>query len=120
MHLDGTQGRQLLRVLLQTAMINHSSLASQALKLIIRHFSQRDEMVKGFKQVHTCLYVHVCTYVCMYVCMYVYNCMHLYNEQLAFGSHDCSQSVLLCCDVSYVLFIRFSCWYRMRRYRTIG
>ena len=26
MHLDGTKGRQLLRVLLQTAMINHSPL----------------------------------------------------------------------------------------------
>ena len=51
MHLDGTKGRQLLRVLLQTAMINHSPLALQALKLIIRHFSQREEMVKGFKQV---------------------------------------------------------------------
>lgn len=51
MHLDESKGKQLLRVLLQTSMIAHSPLVSQALKLVIRHFSQREEMVKGFKQV---------------------------------------------------------------------
>ena len=32
-------------------MVNHAPLASQALQLLIRHFSQRKEMVEGFKQV---------------------------------------------------------------------
>lgn len=31
--------------------VNNATLASQSLKLLIRHFSQRKEMVDGFKQV---------------------------------------------------------------------
>ncbi len=50
-NLDGDQGRQLLRVLIQMVCVNHSPLAAQALRLLIRHFSQRKEMVEGFKQV---------------------------------------------------------------------
>ena len=49
--LDGDSGRQLLRVLIQMVTVNNSTLASHALKLLIRHFSQRKEMVEGFKQV---------------------------------------------------------------------
>ena len=60
MHLDGTKGRQLLRVLLQTAMINHSPLASQALKLIIRHFSQREEMVDPYSVQDTRIGILAC------------------------------------------------------------
>ena len=51
MDLGTDSGRQLLRVLVQMVMVNHAPLASQALQLLIRHFSQRKEMVEGFKQV---------------------------------------------------------------------
>lgn len=51
MDMDGDRGRQLLRVLIQMAMMNHAPLSAQSLKLLIRHFSQREEMVNGFKQV---------------------------------------------------------------------
>ena len=51
MDLGTDRGRQLLRVLVQMVMVNHAPLASQALQLLIRHFSQRKEMVEGFKQV---------------------------------------------------------------------
>ena len=51
MDLGMDSGRQLLRVLVQMVMVNHAPLASQALQLLIRHFSQRKEMVEGFKQV---------------------------------------------------------------------
>ena len=49
--MDGDNGRQLLRVLIQMITVNNSMLASRALKLLVRHFSQRKEMVDGFKQV---------------------------------------------------------------------
>ena len=52
MDLGIDSGRQLLRVVIQMVMVNHAPLASQALQLLIRHFSQRKEMVEGFKQVH--------------------------------------------------------------------
>ena len=51
MDLGTDSGRQLLRVVVQMVMVNHAPLASQALQLLIRHFSQRKEMVEGFKQV---------------------------------------------------------------------
>ncbi|XP_064398624.1 inositol 1,4,5-trisphosphate receptor type 2-like isoform X2 [Halichondria panicea] len=51
MDLDGVKGRQLLRILIQMVMASHASLASNALNLLIRHFSQRKEMVQGFRQV---------------------------------------------------------------------
>ena len=51
MDLGTDFGRQLLRVVVQMVMVNHAPLASQALQLLIRHFSQRKEMVDGFKQV---------------------------------------------------------------------
>jgi inositol 1,4,5-triphosphate receptor type 1 len=51
MALDSEQGCQLLRVLILLAMSSHASLSAEALKLLIRHFSQRKEIVNGFKQV---------------------------------------------------------------------
>ena len=57
MDLDDKQGKQLLRVLLQLSMVSNPQLASKALKLIIRYFSQRDEMVKGFTQVWLLHYI---------------------------------------------------------------
>lgn len=53
MSLDSEQGCQLLRVLIQLAMSSHTSLSAKSLKLLIRHFSQRKEIVNGFKQVGT-------------------------------------------------------------------
>jgi len=50
--LDGDKGRQMLRVLVQMAMTGHAPLAASAIRLLIRHFSQRREMVNGFKQVY--------------------------------------------------------------------
>ncbi len=54
MDLDGDKGRQLLRTLIQMVMVSHPSLASNALNLLVRHFSQRKEMVQGFRQVGEC------------------------------------------------------------------
>ena len=47
MSLDLEQGCQLLRVLILLAMSSHASLSAEALKLLIRHFSQRKEIVNG-------------------------------------------------------------------------
>lgn len=52
MDLDDSQGRQLLRVLLQMSMSKNTALSLQALKLIVRHFSQRQELTKCFTQVY--------------------------------------------------------------------
>ena len=49
--LDGDKGRQLLRILIQMVIVKHPPLAADALNLLIRHFSQRKEMVHGFRQV---------------------------------------------------------------------
>ena len=49
--MDGDGGRLLLRVLLMMTMSKHPNLVSQALKLVISHFSQREEMVSGFRKV---------------------------------------------------------------------
>ena len=56
MDLDSEKDCQLLRVLITLSMSSHASLAAEALKLLIRHFSQRKEIVHGFKQVHICKY----------------------------------------------------------------
>ena len=66
MALDDEQGRMFLRVLLQLAMTNHPPLVSKALKLLMRHFSQRKEVVDGFKQVLIVTYV-LYTFVCTYL-----------------------------------------------------
>jgi hypothetical protein len=51
MELDDSQGRQLLRVLLQMSMSSTPYLSSKSLKVLIRHFSQRHELTKCFTQV---------------------------------------------------------------------
>lgn len=51
MDLDDSQGKQLLRVLLQMSMSKNPQLSLQALKLIARHFSQRSELTRCFTQV---------------------------------------------------------------------
>ena len=66
MALDDEQGRMFLRVLLQLAMTNHPPLVSKALKLLMRHFSQRKEVVDGFKQVLIVIYV---LYTFVYTCL---------------------------------------------------
>ena len=65
MALDDEQGRMFLRVLLQLAMTNHPQLVSKALKLLMRHFSQRKEVVAGFKQVMVLCFLFVCLSVCL-------------------------------------------------------
>lgn len=49
--MDGDGGRLLLRILIMMTMSKHPNLVSQALKLVISHFSQRKEMVNGFRKV---------------------------------------------------------------------
>ncbi len=71
MDLDNSQGKQLLRVLLKFAMLKHGPLSLHSLKLIFRHFSQRDEMVRGFTEVYgTCRSAVLVLYMYMY-CMYM-------------------------------------------------
>ena len=55
--LDGDKGRQLLRILIQMVIVNHPPLAADALNLLIRHFSQRKEMVQGFRQVRGLIHI---------------------------------------------------------------
>nr|XP_040580259.1 inositol 1,4,5-trisphosphate receptor-like isoform X2 [Lepeophtheirus salmonis] len=49
--LDGTGGKTFLRVLLHLGMHDYPPLVSGALKLLFRHFSQRQEVLQAFKQV---------------------------------------------------------------------
>ncbi len=49
--LDGTGGKTFLRVLLHLGMHDYPPLVSGALKLLFRHFSQRQEVLIEFKQV---------------------------------------------------------------------
>lgn len=49
--LDGEQGTLMVRVLLDLAMHTHPPLVSGALRLLTRHFSQREEMLRTFEQV---------------------------------------------------------------------
>ena len=49
--LDGTGGKTFLRVLLHLAMHDYPPLVSGALKILFRHFSQRQEVLQAFKQV---------------------------------------------------------------------
>lgn len=51
--LDGQEGRQLIRVILQFIMSDDPQLTSKSVKLLIRQFSQRKELIASFKQVHT-------------------------------------------------------------------
>ena len=49
--LDNCGGKMFLRVLLNLAMHNYKPLVSGALQLLLRHFSQRQEVLQAFKQV---------------------------------------------------------------------
>jgi hypothetical protein len=49
--LDGTGGKTFLRVLLHLGMHDYPPLVSGALKLLFRHFAQRQEVLQAFKQV---------------------------------------------------------------------
>ena len=49
--LDGTGGKTFLRVLLHLGMHDYPPLVSGALRLLFRHFSQRQEVLQAFKQV---------------------------------------------------------------------
>ncbi|XP_033110627.1 inositol 1,4,5-trisphosphate receptor-like [Anneissia japonica] len=49
--LDGAGGRMFLRVLLHLTMHDYPPLVSGALRLLFRHFSQRQEVLSAFKQV---------------------------------------------------------------------
>ena len=49
--LDGQEGRQLIRVILQFIMSDDPQLTSKSVKLLIRQFSQRKELIASFKQV---------------------------------------------------------------------
>ena len=71
MDLDDSQGKQLLRVLLQMSMSKNPHLSLQALKLIARHFSQRSELTKCFTQVNCNALLHVHTRIIMHVHVYV-------------------------------------------------
>ena len=71
MDLDDYQGKQLLRVLLQISMAKDAALSSQALKLLIRHFTQRQEMVKGFTQVLSIVFLLFFCLRCFYHCMFI-------------------------------------------------
>lgn len=68
MDLDGDRGRQMLRVLIQLAMIKHAPLAASALRLLIQHFSQRKEMVNGFKQVRLSVCQLILYLLCIFTC----------------------------------------------------
>ena len=50
--LDDHGGRTFLRVLLHLTMHDYPPLVSGALHLLFRHFSQRQEVLMAFKQVH--------------------------------------------------------------------
>eukprot|EP01135_Chromosphaera_perkinsii_P009083 Nk52_evm14s1607 gene=Nk52_evmTU14s1607 len=49
--LDGVGGSTLLRVLLDLVMHEYPTLVSGALKILFRHFSERDEVLRAFLQV---------------------------------------------------------------------
>ena len=49
--LDGAGGKTFLRVLLHLGMHDYPPLVSGALRLLFRHFSQRQEVLQAFKQV---------------------------------------------------------------------
>ena len=51
MDLDGQGGKTFLRVLLMLTMHDSPPLVSGALRLLFRHFSQRQEVLQAFKQV---------------------------------------------------------------------
>lgn len=53
LEVDEEGGRMFLRVLTHLTMHDYPPLVSGALQLLFRHFSQRQEVLHTFKQVHT-------------------------------------------------------------------
>lgn len=53
LEVDDEGGRMFLRVLTHLTMHDYPPLVSGALQLLFRHFSQRQEVLYTFKQVHT-------------------------------------------------------------------
>lgn len=53
LEVDDEGGRMFLRVLTHLTMHDYPPLVSGALQLLFRHFSQRQEVLHTFKQVHT-------------------------------------------------------------------
>lgn len=53
LEVDDEGGRMFLRVLIHLTMHDYPPLVSGALQLLFRHFSQRQEVLHTFKQVHT-------------------------------------------------------------------
>lgn len=53
LEVDDEGGRMFLRVLTHLTMHDYPPLVSGALQLLFRHFSQRQEVLQTFKQVHT-------------------------------------------------------------------
>ena len=52
LEVDDEGGRMLLRVLIHLTMHDYAPLVSGALQLLFKHFSQRQEVMHTFKQVH--------------------------------------------------------------------
>lgn len=52
LEVDDEGGRMFLRVLIHLTMHDYPPLVSGALQLLFRHFSQRQEVLHTFKQVH--------------------------------------------------------------------
>ncbi len=51
LEMDNGRGKQLLRILLQLTMSDFPPLTSMALKVLFRHFTQRQELLEDLKQV---------------------------------------------------------------------
>ncbi len=49
--IDGSQGRTIVRVLVNLIMVDNSDIVSGAMKLLIRNFSQRSELLRALGQV---------------------------------------------------------------------
>jgi len=72
---------------------NHAPLAASALRLLIQHFSQRKEMVNGFKQV--CL--SVCPSFC---CLFIFFCLR-YPSLIGWICIICTSNLFLLLIVLY-------------------
>lgn len=62
---DGTGGCTFLRVLLSLIIHDYPQLVVGALKLLLKHFSQRQEVLQAFKQVSSIIWAVLCI-ICVY------------------------------------------------------
>lgn len=65
----GQHGRQLLKTLLQLATSECAKLASSALKVLFRQFTQYHEFVDDLKQVIFLVWWHEYTLYTLYICL---------------------------------------------------